>query len=115
MANYRCLSQSSSSSYPDKSKNKVYYNIDNPNECLTECDLSSVTIFYFLLILPIIGLVFPIFYVYKERKTICSEESDLNNNYTAPDSNNYNNTLNTSDSNNNYNIDGNCPNNNLIN
>ena len=68
---------------------------------LTECDLSSVTIFYFLLILPIIGLVFPIYFAYKERKTICSEESDLNNNYTTPDSNNYNNTSYTSDFSNN--------------
>ena len=29
LANYRCVSKSLSNSYPDKSENKVYYNIDN--------------------------------------------------------------------------------------
>ena len=38
---YECESKSSSSSYPNKKKNKVYYDSKNPTKCLTEYDKSS--------------------------------------------------------------------------
>lgn len=38
---YECESKSSSSIYPNKKKNKVYYDSKNPTKCLTEYDKSS--------------------------------------------------------------------------
>ena len=38
---YECESKSASSSYPNKKKNKVYYQSNNPTKCLTEYDKSS--------------------------------------------------------------------------
>ena len=58
--------------------------------------LNQILLFFFLII-PIIFIAIGILFIYSEREYICSEESDENNNYTTPDSNNYNNTPNTSD------------------
>ena len=38
---YICSSKSGSSSYPNESKNKVYYDSTNPEKCLTEYEKSS--------------------------------------------------------------------------
>ena len=100
---YRCYSTSSSSSYPDLTKRTVYYNLENPNECLTEYDLSSTTLLYFLLIVPIIMLISGIFFIYREIRYICSVETGSKINYSSPVSNNNDYNPNTPVYNNNYN------------
>ena len=98
LSNYICVSSSSSSSYPDLSKKKVYYNLENPNECLTEYDASTAFIIYFFLIIPLACIIVGIVMIIKQIKVMNYIESGANNDYSGQNSNN-----------NNYNYNPNTP------
>lgn len=67
---YVCKSKSSSSTYPDTSKGLVYYNSEDPTECMTEYDKSGNGILLLFLILPLTFIALGIVMIIKTNKKI---------------------------------------------
>ena len=115
---YTCKASSSSSFRSDKTKKLVYYNTTDPDDCLTEYDLSTNTILYFVPLFLLVFIAVGVFLIIKSVRVCCyvtaqdynyvnSEmpnvtpglvpgSADFNNNYylTTPVYNNYNNPIN---------------------
>lgn len=103
--NYICESLTTSSSYPDLSKKKVYYNEENPKECLTEFDANLPIIIYLILIVPFSFMTVGIFLFIQQIKYMKSLKSGVNNDYSGQNSINNNYNTNTGDYNS-YNTPG---------
>ena len=100
---YSCKSTTSTVAYPVITEKTVYYNPENPKECMTEFDISTPFWLYILLTIAIILILGGICTVYRELVHRRSLESGSVN-YTSPVPNNndhnpdfpvYNNNCNT--------------------
>jgi len=69
---YECKAQMGSSSYPDESKNTIYYDSKNPQDCKTEYDKSSGKILGIVL-LVLTGVMIYFFFIRKPSEKV--EES----------------------------------------
>ena len=65
-----CDSSSSSSSYPNKEKNKVYYDSKNPEYCITEYDKSGNFILLIFLLLPLVFIAVGVINIKKVNKRV---------------------------------------------
>ena len=100
---YSCKSTTSTVAYPVITEKTVYYNPQNPKECMTEFDISTPFWLYILLSIAIILILGGICTIYRELCKSRSLESGSVN-YTSPVPNNndfnpdfpaYNNNCNT--------------------
>lgn len=68
--NYTCKSGYSSSSKSSKSDGLVYYNKNNPNDCMTQYDSKSSNMFFIFSFIPLIFVIIGIVMMLKVRKKI---------------------------------------------
>ena len=69
---------SSSTSFYGYSKDIVYYNPKNPNDCLTKFDAEMSSFEYFFIIIPIIFIIIAIFIMYRKLKN-CNYDDKVDN------------------------------------
>ena len=83
---YICRPSGSESIRPDHSKDLVYYDPENPNDCLTEYETNRPIFQYFLILIPVPFIFIGIYFMIKNIIECCSKNN--NNNYTNVETNN---------------------------
>ena len=88
---YTCESKSASTSYPSLNEKKVYYKLENPNDCLTEYDTNSAFVLYFVLFIPISCIITGIVMIITQIKANSGQNSNNNDYNYNPDFTGYDN------------------------
>ena len=81
---YICRPSGSESIRPDHSKDLVYYDPENPNDCLTEYETNLPLFCYFFILLPVIFILIGICFMTGK----CDNKNNNNDNYTNVETNN---------------------------